>query len=164
MGTVFPPITISNGQKIQYLYQHFSPFFGTFTFYVQFLVFYSTIVSYLLFILYCTTLEVSYLRAAIVQLYRTYSLYYLVLYVSSNLCAVYWYYFSAQTQILCALAAPKKLVTATNSHSQPPLKIQLWRSYSGSDGGAPVLAPANVGPSHPCPTNFPSSPSFPSNQ
>ena len=59
---------------------------------------------------------------AIVQLYRMYSLYYPVLRVSSDLCAVYLYYFAAPTQILRALAAPTQLVPATASHRLPPLK------------------------------------------
>ena len=86
--------------------------------------------------------------AAIVQFYRTYSLYYLVLCVSSNLCAAYLYYFADMTQILIALAASTQLVPATAS-----------RRPSISNGGAPVPAPANVGTSilplsHPRPIQY----------
>ena len=72
------------------------------------------------------------LCAAIVQLYRTYSLYYLLLRVNSDLCAVYLYYFVALTQTLRTLAAPTQLVPATVSHRPLPLKSQWWRSCSGA--------------------------------
>ena len=78
------------------------------------------------------------LCAAIVQLYCTYSLYYLVLCVSYNLCAVYLHYFAAPTQILHALAALTQLVTAITYHSPSPLNIQWWRSCSGAHGGTPL--------------------------
>ena len=55
------------------------------------------------------------LCAAMVQLYRTYPLYYLVLRVSSDLCAAYFYYFAALTQILRTLTAPTQLVPATGA-------------------------------------------------
>ena len=74
----------------------------------------------------------SHLCAAIVQLYCTYSLYYLVLGVSYNSCALYFYYFASPTQLLRVLAAPTQLVPATTSHSPPPLKSQRC---------APVPAP-----------------------
>ena len=96
----------------------------------------------------------SHLCAAIVQFYRTYYLYYLVLRVSSDLYAVYLYYFAAPTQIIRALAAPMQLVPATTSHRPPPLKSQWWLSRSVANDGAPVPAPANVGPSHPAPATF----------
>ena len=64
------------------------------------------------------------LCAAIVQLYRTYDLYYLVLRASSDLFAVYLYYFDALTQILRALAALTLLVPSTTSHRPPPLNSQ----------------------------------------
>ena len=76
------------------------------------------------------------MRAAIVQLYRTYYLYYLVLRVSSNFCADDLYYFASPTKILRALAVPTQSVPATAS-----------RRPSRSNGGAPVPAPANFGPS-----------------
>ena len=78
------------------------------------------------------------------------------------MCALYLYYFASLTQIICVLASPKKLVPATTSHSAPPLKSQRWCSCSGAHGSAPVPVGANVRPSHPCPTNSPSSPSIPS--
>ena len=87
--------------------------------------------------------------AAIVQLYRIYYLYYLILHVSSYFCVVYLCYFAALTQILRALAAPTQLVKATVSHLPPPLKIQWWRSRSRANGGAPVPEPSNVSPSIP---------------
>ena len=59
-----------------------------------------------------------------------YSLYYLVLRVRSDLCAVYLDYFAALKQILRALAAPTKLVAATASRHPPPLNIQWWRYRS----------------------------------
>ena len=90
----------------------------------------------------------SHLCAAIVQFYCTYYLYYLVLCVSSDLCALYLYYFPSLTQKLRILAALTQLVPATTAHSPPPLKSQWWRSCSGANGGAPVSAGANVGPSH----------------
>ena len=93
------------------------------------------------------------MRAAIVQFYCTCSLYYLVLRVSYNLCAVYLYYFATPTQILRALAAPAQLVPATTYHHPPPLKSQWWCSCSGANGGAPVQAGANVGPSIPPPSH-----------
>ena len=70
--------------------------------------------------------------AAIVQLYRTYSLYYPVLCVSSDSCALYLYYFASPTQILRVLAAPTQLV-------QPPLPIA--RRPSRTNGDTPVPAP-----------------------
>ena len=88
--------------------------------------------------------------AAIVQLYYTYSLYYLVLFVSSDLYALYLYYFATPTQILRVLAAPTQLVPATTSHSALPLNSQRWRSCSGSHGGAPVTTGDNPCLSHPC--------------
>ena len=92
----------------------------------------------------------------IVKLYRTYSLYYIALHVSSNCCEVYLYYFSSPTQILRALVAPMQLVPATASHHPLPLKSQWWRSHYGVNGDAPITAPAIVGPSilpppHQCP-------------
>ena len=70
--------------------------------------------------------------AAIVQLYRMYYLYYLVICVSFNSCAVYLYYFASPTQILRVLAAPKQLVPATTSTTRRP---------SRANGGAPVPGP-----------------------
>ena len=64
------------------------------------------------------------LCVAIVQLYHTYYLYYLVLHVSSDLCAAYLDYSSGPTQIICALAAPTQLVLATASHCPQPLNSQ----------------------------------------
>ena len=93
------------------------------------------------------------LCAAIVQLYRTYYVYYFALRVSFDLCAVYLYYFVAPTQILRALAAPMKLVPATASHHPPLLKSQWWRSRSGANGGSTIITPANVGPSIPPPSH-----------
>ena len=58
----------------------------------------------------------SHLCASIVQLHCTYSLYYLVLCVSSDLCAVYLYYFAAMTQIIRALAALTQLVPEQERH------------------------------------------------
>ena len=89
------------------------------------------------------------MSASIVQLYCTYYLYYIVLCVSSDLCALYLYYFASPTQILGVLAAPTQLVLVTTSYSPPPLKIQRWRYCSRSHDDAPVPAGANVGPSHP---------------
>ena len=83
----------------------------------------------------------SHFCAAIVQVYHMYSLYYLVLRVSSDLCAVYFHYFAAPTQIFRALAAPTQLVQAITSHRPPPFKSQRWRSRSGVNGGAPIPAP-----------------------
>ena len=80
------------------------------------------------------------------QLHSTYSLYYLVLRVSSDLCAVYFYYFAASKQILRTLAAPTQLVPAIAFHRPLPLKSQWWRSHSGANGDALVPAPANVVP------------------
>ena len=120
-------------------------------------LYYNCIVYMLYTVLYY--IRGSHLCAAIVQFYRMYSLYYLVLCVSSDLCAVYLYYFYFLTQILRVLAAPTQLVPATISHSPPPLKSQWWRSFSGANGGAPVPAGANIGPSHPRPNNSPSGPS-----
>ena len=60
----------------------------------------------------------------IVQLYCTYSLYYLVLHCSSDLCAAYLDYSATLTQ-------PTYLVAATASHHPPPLNCQWWRSRSG---------------------------------
>ena len=91
----------------------------------------------------------SHFCAAIVQFYRTYSLYYLVICVSSDSCALYLYYFASPTQILRLLAAPTQLVLYTTCHSPPPLKIQWWRSCSGAHVGAPVPAGANIRLSHP---------------
>ena len=68
------------------------------------------------------------LCATIVQFYCTYSLYYLVLCFSLNLCVAYLYYFSSLTQIICTLAAPTQLVAATTSSRPPHLKIQWWHS------------------------------------
>ena len=45
-------------------------------------------------------------RVAIVQLYRTYYVYYIVLHFSLDLCAVYLDYYVALTQTLHAFAAP----------------------------------------------------------
>ena len=73
--------------------------------------------------------------AAIVQPHLTYSIYYLVLRVSYDLCAVYLYYFDAFTQIFCALVAPTKLV-------QTPLPTACRPSRANS--GAPVLVPDNI--------------------
>ena len=67
------------------------------------------------------------MRAAIVQLYCTYSLYYPVLRVSSDLCAVCLYYSAAPTQILRALAAPMQLVP---THDTSDLSIQLMITMS----------------------------------
>ena len=89
--------------------------------------------------------------AAKVKFYRTYSLYYLVLCVSYDFCAVYLYFFTSTTQILRVIVAPTQLVPATTPHSPPHLKSQWWSSCSGSNGGSPVPEGANVGPSHPCP-------------
>ena len=86
------------------------------------------------------------LCAAIVKLYCTYYLYYLVLRVISDLCAVYLYYFAAMTQIIRALAALTQLVPSNASHLPPPLKSQWWRSCSGTNRGAPIPARSNVGP------------------
>ena len=77
----------------------------------------------------------SHFLAAIVKLYRTYSLYFLVLRVSSNSCALYLYYFDSPTQIIRLLAAPTPLVPATTYYSPLLLKIQWWRSCYGSNGG-----------------------------
>ena len=60
--------------------------------------------------------------AAIVQFYRMYYLYYLVLRVSSNFCAAYLYYFAALTEIIRALVSPAQLVPATDSSRLSPLK------------------------------------------
>ena len=78
-----------------------------------------------------------------------YSLYYLVLCVSSNVCALYFYYFASPIQILRVIATPTQLVPATTSHSPPPLKSQQLLSCSVVDCGNPVPAGANVRPSHP---------------
>ena len=59
-------------------------FLGTFTSYVRFILVYGTILSYVFFILSCTTLEV---RIFVRQLYRTYSLRYLLPRIGSDLCA-----------------------------------------------------------------------------
>ena len=84
-----------------------------------------------------------YLCAAIVQLYRTYSLYYLVLRVS--LCAVYLYYSAALTQILRALASTTQFVPSTASCCPPPIKRLWWRSLS-------VQPPSTINPpAMPCP-------------
>ena len=85
--------------------------------------------------------------AAIVQLYRTYSLYYLVLCVSSDSCALYLYYFSSLTQILRALAAPMQLVPSTASHRPLLLNSQCWSFRSNANDGAPIPTPANIFPS-----------------
>ena len=95
----------------------------------------------------------------IVQSYFMYYLYYILLRVSSNFYAVYLYYFADLTQILRTLEEPTQLVPATPSYGPPPFKSQWWRSCSGANGGAPVLAPAKVGPSQPRPINVLSSPS-----
>ena len=71
------------------------------------------------------------LCAAIVQLYPTYSLHFIVLRVSSNFCVNYLYYFAALKQIICALAAPAQLVPSTASRLPPPLNSQWWISRSG---------------------------------
>ena len=55
--------------------------------------------------------------------------YYIVLRISSDLCAAYLYSFAAQTQILHAFAAPMQLVSATSFSLPPPLKNQWWRSH-----------------------------------
>ena len=55
--------------------------------------------------------------AAIVYFYRTYDLYYLVLRASSDLSAVYLYYFAALTQILRALCCTEAI---GDSHLFPP--------------------------------------------
>ena len=62
------------------------------------------------------------LCAATVQLYHTYSLYYLVLRFSSDLCAVYLYYFYAPTQIIRALASLTHFLPNTASHIPPELE------------------------------------------
>ena len=72
--------------------------------------------------------------AAIVQLYRTHYIYYLVLHVSSDFCEAYLYYFSALTQILHDLAAPTKLVPATPSCRPLPAACLPSRA----NGSAPV--------------------------
>ena len=122
------------------------------------------IVQFIVCILYTILYYIrgSYLCAAVVCLYRTYDLYYLVLRASSNFSAVYLYYFAALTQILRAPFSAESMEKSTASHRPPPLKSQWWRSCSGANGGAPVPLPANARPSHPCPTNVTSSPSIPS--
>ena len=76
------------------------------------------------------------LCVAIVQLYRKYYLYYLVLYCSLDLCATYLDYSSAMTQTLRDLAEPTYLV-ASNDSCCPPLAT---RRRSRSNCGAPVPA------------------------
>ena len=83
--------------------------------------------------------------AAIVQLYHTYYLYYLVILVSSNLCAAYLYYFAALKKILYTL-------TSLTNWCQPPLPDACRPSIA--HGGAPVTAPANVSTSIPPPYHF----------
>ena len=70
------------------------------------------------------------LCATIVQLYCTYYLYYLVIRASSDLCEAYLYYFVALTKILRALAELTQFVPATASCRMPPLRSQWWRSRS----------------------------------
>ena len=72
------------------------------------------------------------LCAAIVQLYRMYYLYYLVISVSSDLCAAYLNYFAALAQLIRALADPTQLVPAPASCRPPLLNVQWWRYFSGS--------------------------------
>ena len=63
------------------------------------------------------------LCAAIVQLYRKYYLYYLVLYCSSDLCENYLDYSSSMTKTLRALEEPTYLVASNASCCPPPFKI-----------------------------------------
>ena len=64
-------------------------------------------------------------------MYRTYSLYYLVLHCSSDLCAAYLDNSAALTQSLRALSALTQLVEATDPHYPPTLKMEWWRYRSG---------------------------------
>ena len=91
-------------------------------------------------------------------------LYYIVLHSSSCLCAAYLYYFSALTQIICSLAAPKQLVTATASRRPPLLNSHWWRSsYSCPPSTVDPLAlpcPHRVHPTDQACQAFPSKPFF----
>ena len=89
------------------------------------------------------------LCAAIVQFYHPYYLYYLVLCVSFNLCAIYFYCVASPTQIIRALAALTQLVPATASHRPSPLRSQWWRSCSGANCCDPFPVGANLSQSIP---------------
>ena len=84
------------------------------------------------------------LCAAIVQFYCTYSLYYLVLHVSSEFCSVYLYYLLLKHRYSAPLQNQR-------NWCQPPLPTA--RRPSRANGGAPVPAPANIGPSIPPPSH-----------
>ena len=85
-----------------------------------------------------------YVCAAIVQLYYTYSFYYVVLGVSSDLCAAYLYYFADPTQIMCVIESPTQWLPSTASHHYSLLKNQWWLFRSG-------CLPSTVNPpAHPC--------------
>ena len=71
-------------------------------------------------------------------MYHKYSLYYLVLCVSSYLCALYLYYLDSPTKILCVLAAPTQLVPAITYHRTQPLKSQYPCSSANEKGGVGV--------------------------
>ena len=75
--------------------------------------------------------------AAMVQLYRMYNLYCLLLRVSSDLFALYFYYIAVPTEILRSLdSAPLQL---QRNWCQPPLPTACRSSRA--NGGAPVPAP-----------------------
>ena len=129
--TVFPPIPLCNGQNLQYLYQNVSVTYFLVRLHCMYNLYLFTVKLYHIYYLYYLVLRIStYLCAAIVKLYPTYYLYYLVLRVSFDLCAAYLYYFDALTQILRALAELTKFLLATSYHCPPPLKFQWWRSHS----------------------------------
>ena len=77
-------------------------------------------------------------------------LYYPVLRFRSDLCTAYLDYSAALSQILHALAAPKKLVAATASRRLPTLPFARRTSR---DNGGDTLEPTNVGHSIPPPSH-----------
>ena len=89
--------------------------------------------------------------AAIVQLDRTYYLYYLVLRFNSDLCAAYLDYYATLTQILRALVALTQLVASTTSRLRPVLPVACHTSRD--NGGVPHMDLTNSGPSIPPPSH-----------
>ena len=111
-----------------------------FILYVRFIVVYSTIVSYVFFILFCTTLEV---RICVQPWYNciVHILYTILYYVLVPICVQY---------IFIILLLRHKYSAPLQHRSnwcQPPLPTA--RRPSRANGGAPIPAPANAGPSIP---------------